>query len=379
MKKIKSILAICLTLCMILAVAACGGSTPPPPAGGNQPAQELDSYYIAYALLGTDWILNYMEQRGAWGVKHAGNNTYDYFSSDFAAEKMESGQQNMINAGVDGLMAYAAYPTLTPTLVRMAEEARVPFIFHDMVILPELIDSVRANPYFGGFLGSNAYANGYQLGELAAQMGFKNALATGGHVGDPCHDARINGFRDAFEKGGGTLLGEQRNTSPAEMVQKSTDILNAFPQADVFYAATGVYISGAMTAAEALGRFDDLFFMTDDVNTDLCGFIRDGIMAGVGGAVVATTLSAALLQNKLDGHPILAADGLPIYDQETIRNMLVTKDNVDEFEHYILLNEILTEDFFKQFVWRYNPDVTAQTYIDFMKVYDLEWVKNLHS
>ena len=374
MKKVKTIVALCLAVLLLLPLVACGDKN----ANNKEEEPELKSFYISYALLGTDWILNYMEQRGAWGVKNAGNNTYDYFSAEFSADTMQSAQQNKINAGIDGLMAYAAYPTLTPTLVRQCDEAKVPFIFHDMVLLPELIEDVRKNPLFGGFLGSNAYFNGYQLGELAAQMGFKNALATGGHVGDPCHDARINGFKDAFEKGGGKLLDQQRNTSPAEMVQKSTDILNAYPQADVFYAATGVYIQGVMAAAETLGRYDDLFYMTDDLNTDLCQFVKEGIMAGVGGAVVATTLSAALLQNKLDGHPILSSDGLPIYDQETIRNILVTKDNVDDFEKYILLNEIFTPTEFQKFVWRFNNDVSAQTYIDFMKIYDLKWVMDLH-
>ena len=178
---------------------------------------------------------------------------------------------------------------------------------------------------------------------------------------------------------GGKLLAQQRNTSPAEMVQKSTDILNSYPQVNVFYAATGVYITGVMTAMETLGiKKDKIFLMTDDLNTELCKNVREGIMAGVGGAVVATTLSAALLQNKLDGHPILAADGLPIYDKETIKNIVVTKDNVDDFEKYILVNEIFTVEKFQEFVWRYNKNVTAQTYIDFMNAYNLDWVKKLH-
>ena len=123
---------------------------------------------------------------------------------------------------------------------------------------------------------------------------------------------------------------------------------------------------------------DGVYLFTDDLNTGLMQYVYNNQMSGVGGAVVATTLSAALLQNKLDGHPILAPDGLPIYDKTSITNVVCTPENAADFENYILVNEIFTKEVYQQFVWRYNNNVSYQDFIDFANVYDLDWIKSIH-
>jgi ABC-type sugar transport system substrate-binding protein len=336
---------------------------------------ELGSYYIAYDMLGSDWILQYMEQRGKWAVEHAGDNRYDYYSADFSADTMQTQTQSMISAGIDGLMYYGAYPTLTPTITEMCESAKLPFVMHDMPPSDDQKPALQASPYFVGFIASSGYDNGYQLGEEAAKDGYKKALAIGGHVGDPTMDARIKGFKEAFEKGGGQLLDEARCTNPGEAVQKSGDILTAHQDADCLFAATGAYALGTLSSMENLKR--EIYIYSIDMDSDLLPYVKGGTMKGNGGAVVATILSAALLQNWLDGHPITDADGKPFWNTD-IRNILVTAENADDFNEYIIQNEPLTEEFFRTFVWRYNNDVTAQTYIDFGKAYNLDYIKQIH-
>jgi ribose transport system substrate-binding protein len=344
-------------------------------AATSEGGDELGSYYIAYDMLGSDWILQYMEQRGKWAVEHAGDNRYDYYSADFSADTMQTQTQSMISAGIDGLMYYGAYPTLAPTIMEMCESAKIPFVMHDMPPTDDQKDLLQASPYFVGFIASAGYDNGYQLGEEAVKDGFKKALAIAGHVGDPTMDARIKGFKDAFEKGGGQLLAEARCTNPGEAVQKSGDILTAHPDADCLFAGTGAYALGTLSSMENLKR--EIYIYSIDMDSDLLPHVKGGTMKGNGGAVVATILSAALLQNWLDGHPITEADGKPFWNMD-IHNILVTADNADDFDEYIIQNEPLTEEFFQTFVWRYNNDVTAQTYIDFAKAYDLDFVKQLH-
>jgi len=366
---------------MILPLAACGTASPTSPSASPSdsasPSGELGSYYIAYALLGTDWILNYMEQRGAWGVKNAGDNKYDYYSADFSADTMQSGTQNMLNAGINGLMYYPAYPTLTPTVTKMCEDAKVPFVIFDTNPLPEQNAGLLASPMFAGFIASSSYDNGYSLGLQAVKDGYKNAICVGGHVGDISHDNRISGFTDAFATGGGKVVDEARCTDPSEAVQKASDSLNAHPEADCFFSTTGSYTNGALTAMKNYNR-TDLMVYSVDIDTDLLKYVREGTMVGNGGAAVAIVLAAALLQNRLDGHPILDANGKAPWSDRDIKNIYVDASNADDFERCILANEILTPEIFHQFVWRYNHDVTWQTYLDFFNAYNLDYLVSIH-
>jgi ribose transport system substrate-binding protein len=379
-------LVIIMTLSMVFTATACssgGGDTPSADtpssetgdaSAGDSSDGELGSYYIAYDLLGSDWILQYMEQRGAWAVKNAGDNQYDYYSADFTADKMESGTQSMISAGIDGLMYYDAFPSLMPTITEMCETAGIPFILHDMPPTEEEKDGLQNSPSFAGFIQSAGYDNGYQLGEAAAADGYKKAVAIGGHVGDPGMDSRIKGFTEAFEKGGGKVLDSARCTSPAEAVQKSGDILTAHPDADVMFSMTGAYTLGTLSSLESQGR--KMMIYSIDLDSDLLEYVKKGEMKGNGGAVVATILSAALLQNRLDGHPILDENGKAPWITDIV-NIFVDETNAEDFDKLTIQEEPLPEDFYKQFVWRYNNDVTYQDFVDFAKAYSLDYLKEL--
>ena len=372
----KRLFALLLVFAMVLALTACSGSkTEPPPAssptGGGDDGP--GSHYIAYSLLGTDWILNYMEQRSAWAVRSSGNHRYDYYSADFSADQMQSNTQSMINAGIEGLVFYPAFATLTPTIFEMCEAAGVGIVTHDIPALDdEQFEIMMNSPVFAGFIASSSYENGYSLGETAARDGYKRALGIANHVGDIGHEYRLRGFEKAFTENGGIYLGEARCANPGEAVQKASDLLNAYPEADCFFSVTGAHTGGVLTALETYNR-QDIMVYSIDLDSDLLPYVRAGTMVGNGGAVVATVLSTALLINWLDGHPILD-NGKPVYNDYDIRNIHVTAENADDFERCVIKNEILTEDVYRQFLWRYNPDVTYQTYVDFFKAYSLDYL-----
>jgi ribose transport system substrate-binding protein len=368
-------LAIVMTLQMFAATACSSGGSEGT-GSDSQGDSELGSYYIAYDLLGSVWICEYMEQRGAWAVKHAGNNTYDYYSADFTADKNESGTQSMISAGIDGLIYYDAFPSLMLTINDMCETAGVPYVLHDQAPADDEKDILISTPAFAGFIHSSGYANGYQLGEAAIKDGYRKALTIGGHVGDPAMDARSAGFKDSFEAGGGTVLDEARCSSPAEAVQKSGDVLTAYPDADVMFSMTGAYALGVVSSLETQGR--EMMIYSIDIDADLAPYVKNGEIKGNGGAVVATILAAALLQNRLDGHPILDENGKAPWITDIV-NIYVDETNIDDFVKYTIEEEPLPEEFFQTFVWRYNNDVSYQQFVDFAKAYSLDYLRDLRS
>jgi ribose transport system substrate-binding protein len=314
-----------------------------------------------------------MENNAAYTVQSSGSHKYDYVSADFTADKMQSGTQSMISAGINGLMYYGAFPSLTPTIIEMCESAKVPFVMHDQIPHEDQQKALLESSYFVGYIGADGYSAGYQLGEQAAKDGYKTALEIGGTVGDPTHDKRIQGFKDAFEAGGGTVLGAARCVSPAEGVQKASDLLTAY-DAGCLYSATGAYTFGALTAMDNFN--EHMFVYTTDTDPDLLDFIRNGEMVGDCGAVVATMLSYTLLQNYLDGHPIVDKDGKAPFIS-TLKPLIVTPDTADLYLKYLIDDHPLTPEAIQSFLWRYNPDISYQDYIDFFSNYSFDTLMQL--
>lgn len=390
MKK-TPILAWILALLMALPLAGCGtetagnnsnsGSDPNSSQSGTSDPGVLGSeagledHYIAYTLLGEDWMLNYYESEAEWAVKTANpNNKYEYVSAEFTSDQMQSGIQSLISSGVDGIEYYGAFPVLNLTVAEMCADAGVPFSMPDQMPPDEQVETLLANPYFVGAFGASSYDVGYQMGQYAAQQGYRKALTIGGAVGDSAHDGRLSGFEAGFTEGGGTVIGTARCTSPGEATTKASDLLTAYPEADCFYAATGTYAGGAITAQENFSKM--LMNFTTDVDKDLLAYIRSGDLVGDSGAVVVLSLSACLLQNYLDGHPIKDADGNAPLNTDLV-NFVITADNVDSFEANFITEHPFSEETLQSLLWRYNNDVTYDDYCEIINNWTLEYAIDL--
>ena len=375
----KKFLATLLTLAIAASLTACGGGdeNTAPSAGASAGANAENSsagasYNLAYAELGEGvWAIDYYMLESQYLIESAGS-TFTYTSSDFNPDKMQSDIQSLLGSGVDGLFYYGAFPTITSVVTDMCNEAKVPFVMADQLPSGEYADIVRASEYFAGAVGSDPYDVGYQIGAYAAQNGGTRALIIAGAEGDACHDGRTNGFTAGFEENGGEVLAVARVANMADAPVSASDLLTANPDIDVYYGATADFGNYAMTALSNQSR-DDVMVYCTDADTSVLDAIREGKVIADGGAVVCTPLAACLLFNYLDGSPIKDADGnAPIFD--TCLNFMITADNVDAFnEHWIQNHPFELEDY-KQLMARYNPDVSYDTFAQFIENYSYETV-----
>jgi hypothetical protein len=96
-------------------------------------------------------------------------------------------------------------------------------------------------------------------------------------------------------------------------------------------------------------------------------YIKDGtIKAGNDGIMLASMIAPTLLINYLDGHPILDANGkAPHFQTHPFK---VDKNNVDAYMSVFTTEGVqpVTEDMLKGLLFRNNPDVSYQTYVDLM-------------
>jgi hypothetical protein len=103
------------------------------------------------------------------------------------------------------------------------------------------------------------------------------------------------------------------------------------------------------------------------VDPDSAKYLQTGeVVAASDGIVFASYIAPTLLINYLDGHPILDADGKAPHLQT--HPFAVNKDNVDAYMSVFTTEGVqpVTEDMLKDLCFRYNPDVTYQTYVDLM-------------
>jgi ABC-type sugar transport system substrate-binding protein len=294
--------------------------------------------------------------------------TADRASDDNNADKEFQNIQNFISQGVDGLLIQGAGATTIPQMADEAKKAKIPFalcIFTGTSeVRKELADN---NEYYAGASASDLHADGRIHAEKALADGAKTACIIGGNIGDLNMDNRSKGFTDGFTAGGGTILAEERCTDNSEALAKASSMLSANKDVDCVYIMVGDYVEGTLTALDTLG-IEGVKCYLSAVNAGSAKYISSGqIVAGSGGTALAANIAPTLLLNMLDGHPIKDADGkAPFF---AIPTSLVTKDNVDAYVEVFLSEGAhpVPADVLKKLCYRYNPDVTYQTYVDTIK------------
>lgn len=228
---------------------------------------------------------------------------------------------------------------------------------------------------FAGGVTADQYGLGVQIAELAAEAGNKTAVILTAAVGDPTHELRTAGFTEKFEELGGEVLQVQHCSDPSEAVTKATDLLTAQSDADCIYSTGGDFLSGAVSVKQAQGL--DITMYGTNVNPDYLPFIKDGTVVAInGGDAVSGSLAMALAINMADGHPILDEEGkAPMF--ANIQDFLITEENVDVFtELYAGGNKFISDDQYKSLLYRYNPEVSYDSWVEFLTTYGDNVVAN---
>ena len=374
-KRFAPLLAVILVFS--LAVSACGST--PAATTASQPAIASTateasspatnaSYKVGINIWGSgvpvmDAFVN--EAKYSLGVFGC---TSSVASDDFTADKELANIQNFCSAGMQGIVMMGAAVATVPQMAQVCMNAKVPFVMYTQIGADADREKIAANnPYYVGAIDSNMVVEGKTVADMAIAAGCTKAVVIGGNIGDNNMDQRSQGFSDEFKAKGGTVLAEARCTDASECATKAEDMLSAHKDADCLYAMVGDYIAGSLSAIDNLGMTEQMKIYLSCVDKASAEYIQKGTVAGGSDGInLASLLAPTLLINYLDGHPITDASGkaprlqtLPIS---------VSKDNVDAYMSVFCSDTAhpAADQVLKSLCWRYNPDVSYQTYVDLL-------------
>lgn len=374
--KAKKLLALILALVLIFALTACGKSQK-----SSDSDSEFESYLIGFNTWGSGTpTFDVMGNETAYAIEVLGA-TGSRASDDFTADKELQNIQNFISAGVDGIAMQATADPVLPQAAEACKNAEIPFV------LPIFVgdDNDRAeisanNPYYVGAVNADLFLDGYIMGQAAARDGHKKAILVGGNIGDNHMEQRIEGFTQSFVvEGGGEILGSARCSSPAECQEKANALLSANRDADCLYAMVSDYCPGSINAMDNLDINIPVY--VSNANTETPKYVKEGrVAACAGGNDLASNIAVALLINYLDGHPIKDENGKA--PEFKTHPFTIDNDNVDDFIALFCTEGVhpITEDSLKSLCWRFNKDVSYQTFVDFINNnLTLEALKEAHN
>ncbi len=266
MKKLLSVLlALSMLLCLL---AGCGGnqsnSGNSPNAGGQSdgggqndqgggPSQSDKTYRLGVLSLGSlttafqAATLSLQDMCDTAGVELVQVELAGYDDQGFLTT-----YENMINMGVDGVIAYTFSEGTIRLLADLFEENDVDwFLANRQISDPDLKEYVFSKSNFVG----NCYCTEEQMAynivqQLNADYGVKNLAVIGLTQGDLNGDLRDQGIASACSDLGVTLLTETRGISTVGDVSNAVEgIISSYPEVDGIFIVGGSITTGALAGA----------------------------------------------------------------------------------------------------------------------------------
>jgi ribose transport system substrate-binding protein len=286
-------------------------------------------------------------------------------------EKTTQNVDNMISAGVDGIVFFGISDTLFPVVSQKCQQAKIPFVCYDHMPSDANMAILLANPYFKGVVATKDLGTGENIGKAAADQGLKKAIVITGKKTDPTHSARTQGFTEAFEAAGGKVLDVAWDTQNlADATTKANDLMTAHPDADCIYATNGDYGSGTIQAMAKHSEVKAKLYITD-LDPDVLSGLKDGTITAANGAHwINVDFATTLLINALNGHELKTDDGkAPVLIAPV---MTLPSEMVDLYDKFWIKSQPFSGDELKQFVVTGNPNVTLKDYEDVLANYTVE-------
>ena len=356
------------------AVAAVVMSTAVMLSGASALAEDAGRTVGINSWVAGAYALDILANNAQYAVEANGDETL-VFNDEGNVEKLTSNVENMISANVDGALWMGMFENMFAVGPSLLENAGIPFALYDKVPSDQgMIDAIQNMNNFAGAVANNNYDAGASMAQIALDNGNKKVLIAGAEVGDPNTDARVAGFSEAFEAGGGTILSVTRvATGEANGEQQACDnMLAAFPEADCFYCTGENFTLQAMNVIAKTPLDHEVKVYGTDLNPTLLENLKDGTLAACSGANWVTALySAVLLENAMDGHKLTDADGKAPFINN-VKMVTVPADCSDLYQKFFIDENPYEEEEIQNLLYKYNPDVTLEDVTEMIDNYSLE-------
>lgn len=295
------------------------------------------------------------------------------YNDETNAEKLISNLENMVSAGVDGIMWMGMFENSLATGPNVPNGAQIPFALYDKISTNEDVKNMTRNmEYFAGGVTNNNYGAGALMAEAAISDGCSKALLAGAEIGDPNTDARIQGFTETFENAGGEVLSVSRVSSgEANGPQQACDnMIAAYPDADCMYGAGQDYTLAALNVAAK--QSEEIKVYGTDLSPTLLEYLENGSLAACCGANWTNALyTAIMLENAMDGHKFTEEDGLPAIIEDA-GFISVPASCADLYNKFFIEENPYEDSEIEAMLYRNNPDVTLDDLKDMIHNYSLE-------
>jgi len=292
-----------------------------------------------------------------------------------SVEKIIQDLENMISSGCDGLLVWAPADNLYPAISELCENAKIPFVLNDKIPSdPEVLAQLKANHYCVGAIGPDNAAYGIAVAQYALDNGYKTCIIASGDIADPTDAPRIAAFKEIFTSNGGTIL-EELHSSNADESQNQLE--NAFivnPNPDFIYATGPDYCNAATNALGGKGYKTVILTSGLDTNTlDRLVDPENPVCMTVGDYWICGMFSAIIMQNYLDGTPLLQEDGKPIW-YDKVAPFPVSDKAYDLYKKFFIEQFAYTPDEIRQMSGANNPEFNYNKFVEIIKDYSLESV-----
>lgn len=371
----KRLLALVLSAAMFFSLAA--GCTPADQTDDGQTSPTADAggeggYTIATNNFGVGAYPLDMMVANEQSAADATGMTLTVTNNEFTADKVITQLQNQLAASPDGVAFLGISETLFPVAAQYCKNAKTPYVFYACSPTDEDMEKIEQDEYYVGMVIYSPKNEGSRLAELALADGCKTAVISAGASGDYAHDRRIIGFTEAFEAGGGEVLFVSHSADPSEGVQKTNDLLTAYPDVDCVYACGNDYVAPAADVVKSRG-LEGCKICGADISPNICQLIMDGEVEACSGGVFASCgVAITLLVNYLDGNVIKDSEGkAPYFD--SLELFTVTSDNAEDFYKFLsdeaLSTHTISDEEYQNLLVRNNAEVNYDYYVDFMANY----------
>ena len=396
-KKLISLIAALLALCMLAACGSTSSSAAPGSQAADTPADSTaapanndggKTFKIGSTWwdLGTHGVVGDAAKTAqlagqAIGFETAFNSGALEISPEAAIEAVE----NLIAGGCDGIVVINYTENCIVQIAKLCEENGVYFAQQYRTINDEEVAAqLENNPYYVGRVHEDEYGTAYKLVEEMAKHGTSNVALISTNHGDVTNEARAQGYRDACADYNINILCEEWNTPSAELTDYATNVIMTYPELDGFLLNECSFVPYVATAAENLNKTaDDIVMVATDFGDDVYEYLENGMLcAAAGGHHCDTTFAMLLVYNALNG--AYSEDDYPI---DIMNNMFIvtSAEEYDEFKSIVAGWDVDFEngqafnmDELRQFAITHNPDTTWKDIEAAASAMSLEDVRTRH-
>lgn len=324
----KKLFVLLLTLAMALSLVACGGDTSTDTAeedtttedtesSSDESSSDTCSVGIVVKSLDNDYYMTLKEGAEARAAEVGVDLTFVAPNAETDVQTWVNVVSDLIAAQVDVLAVCPADDAACLPIIREAGEAGIDII---------AVDNDTAYEGKLSFIGTSNYDAGKLGGEYCAEQVGEgaNAIILRGPTGSSNHDERQDGFVDALEAGGVTILEIKDANCVAETAMTAIeDLMTVYDDIDLICCTNDLMAIGAQRAVDAAGLDAKVFGF--DGSADVCQGTLDGLYLGT------------VAQDPYQMGVLAIDNALALFNGETIPERIdsgcavVTAENAQEF------------------------------------------------